>query len=89
MNPDYPLHSSPRDWPEDSAHENGNYLNSCCGCKLTFIGHKRRVVCHVCHDIEQTRQAKLTPEERMREGQAFIEAAREFFAKTLDKPAQG
>lgn len=37
-----------RDWPEDLAHENGNYTNTCVSCKERFIGYKRRVVCKVC-----------------------------------------
>lgn len=36
------------DWPEDSAHENGNYLCRCSFCERTFIGHKRRVICKKC-----------------------------------------
>jgi len=39
---------SDRDWPEDSAHENGNYLCNCGACKKTFFGHKRRVRCKQC-----------------------------------------
>lgn len=36
------------DWPEDAAHENGNYQCQCCECGKVFIGHKRRVVCKAC-----------------------------------------
>jgi hypothetical protein len=39
---------SPRDWPEDFGHENGNYSCTCRGCGETFIGHKRRVFCKQC-----------------------------------------
>lgn len=39
----------PRDWTEDASHENGNYTNTCGTCGKTFIGHKRRVTCKVCH----------------------------------------
>ena len=46
----FPLASSVRDWPEDFEHENGNYVCKCCECKLTFFGHKRRVVCKTCSD---------------------------------------
>jgi len=35
-------------WPEDFAHENGNYDNKCCHCGRIFRGHKRRVTCKVC-----------------------------------------
>jgi len=37
-----------RDFPEDFKHENGNYECKCSYCGLTFIGHKRRVICRVC-----------------------------------------
>jgi len=38
-----------RSWPEDAAHENGSYFNTCrTGCGRVFIGHKRRVTCKVC-----------------------------------------
>ena len=37
-----------RDWPEDAAHENGNYLNRCWECNETFMGYKRRTTCRRC-----------------------------------------
>lgn len=37
-----------RDWPEDFEHENGEYMNTCCECKNTFTGHKRRFICKAC-----------------------------------------
>lgn len=37
-----------RDWTEDFEHENGEYMNTCCECKNTFTGHKRRFICKVC-----------------------------------------
>jgi len=37
-----------RDWPEDFAHENGEYMNTCHACGNTFMGYKRRVTCKVC-----------------------------------------
>jgi len=37
-----------RDWEEDMKHENGNNMNVCRACKKTFIGHKRRLICHKC-----------------------------------------
>lgn len=42
--------SSARNWVEDYQHENGMYINSCVGCKLPFMGHKRRVTCKECAD---------------------------------------
>lgn len=43
-----PGKDSPRNWPEDFSHENGNYFNECMGCGEQFIGHKRRPYCKVC-----------------------------------------
>jgi len=40
--------NSPRNWTEDSEHENGSYQCKCCECGEFFIGHKRRVICKVC-----------------------------------------
>lgn len=37
-----------RDWQEDFNHENGQYQNVCCHCKLSFIGYKRRPSCKEC-----------------------------------------
>jgi hypothetical protein len=36
------------DWPEDAAHENGNYQNICYECGNKFVGHKGRLTCKVC-----------------------------------------
>ncbi len=36
------------DYPEDSAHENGNYSNKCAVCGNRFIGNKRRYACRRC-----------------------------------------
>lgn len=49
-NPLLPDRNSPKNWPEDFPHENGNYVRVCCLCKDYFMGHKRRVVCKVCQD---------------------------------------
>lgn len=40
--------TKPCDWPEDFAHENGNYMNTCVHCRSLFYGHKRRASCKVC-----------------------------------------
>jgi hypothetical protein len=45
--------NDPRDWASDAAHENGNYLNNCAICGKEFRGHKRRVVCRVCVDVDE------------------------------------
>lgn len=34
-----------RNWIEDFAHENGNYINTCFFCDHQFLGHKRRNLC--------------------------------------------
>lgn len=39
---------SERDWTEDFALDNGNYLSRCVKCKSRFLGHKRRAVCKSC-----------------------------------------
>jgi hypothetical protein len=53
---------SARDWTEDFAHENGNYMCRCCVCKRLFAGHKRRVVCKVC--ATTAAPAKVVPADR-------------------------
>lgn len=49
-----------RDWPEDAVSDpdNGAYNCQCIVCKLSFIGHKRRLICKICHekDIEETQK---------------------------------
>lgn len=42
------LEREARPWPADFSHENGNYECICAVCKLTFVGHKRRVICRKC-----------------------------------------
>lgn len=54
-----PLLNSPKNWPEDFPHENGNYHCHCCICGSYFIGHKRRVVCKECVAVSKE-NAKLT-----------------------------
>jgi hypothetical protein len=44
---------SNRDWREDFSHENGNYQCRCVTCEQSFIGHKRRVLCKLCHNKKQ------------------------------------
>lgn len=43
-----PSRDNPRNWPEDFAHENGEYFCTCGSCGNTFIGHKRRGTCKIC-----------------------------------------
>lgn len=42
------FYDSPKNWPEDYIHENGNYVNKCCKCNGYFYGHKRRPICKEC-----------------------------------------
>jgi hypothetical protein len=44
--------AGPRDWPEDFKHDNGQYLNTCCGCNQIFTGYKRRIECKLCAKTE-------------------------------------
>jgi hypothetical protein len=57
MTPDH-KHIADRDWPEDFAMENGNYMCRCRLCKETFAGHKRRLACKSCDQPN----AKAAPE---------------------------
>ena len=43
-----PTTNRPGDWPEDFAHENGNYQCYCIYCGEMFYGHKRRMRCKAC-----------------------------------------
>ena len=44
---------NPKDWPEDFAHENGEYYCRCYVCNETFTGYKRRVICKECANKNQ------------------------------------
>lgn len=68
------------DWPEDNGHENGQYFNQCVCCGSDFIGHKRRHVCHVCHDKAEEHFASLTPDEQKALRQKQADAIREYYA---------
>lgn len=47
--------TSSKDWPEDAAEENGNYLCVCVSCDHVFRGHKRRVICKECASSSSTK----------------------------------
>lgn len=49
-----------RNWTEDFGHENGQYLNGCTTCGLSFVGHKRRFTCKTCAASPE-REAATTP----------------------------
>ena len=42
-----------RDWEGDFQMENGNYECLCIACKRPFIGHKRRLLCFECYNIQK------------------------------------
>lgn len=42
----------PRDFPEDFNNENGKYLCTCRICHLSFVGHKKRIICKECLNKE-------------------------------------
>ncbi len=48
--------AKPEDWPEDFYHDNGQYFNSCCVCRNTFTGHKRRWMCKLCKTKRETNE---------------------------------
>lgn len=69
--------SAERDWPEDFARENGNYLCRCFSCGESFIGHKRRVTCKKCADEAAAWWASLMPEQAASEREKQQQAVRE------------
>ena len=73
------------DWPEDAAHENGNYMNNCCECKQTFIGYKRRVVCKKCHIKNELKWNALTPEQQEAEKLENLKAIEKFYKERNEK----
>ena len=81
MSPLMPIVYGPRDWPEDHGHENGDYFNECCHCNETFMGHKRRVSCHVCVDKARAAWAALNPEEKEEKTRQTIEEINRFYAE--------
>ena len=44
----FPVIENGFNFPEDAAHENGNYQCTCFKCGQLFIAHKRRVRCKKC-----------------------------------------
>lgn len=70
------------DWPEDSAHENGNYFNKCVSCDVDFVGHKLRHICRKCHYEAKARYDALTPEERAAFDEKRNAEIRAFFDRT-------
>lgn len=50
----FDIGSSERNWHDDAALDNGQYLGVCRVCGKKFIGHKRRVECRQCAKAEET-----------------------------------
>lgn len=63
----------PRDWPEDFAHENGQYMCHCAECSERFFGHKRRRICKVCDNADRG----FTPIPRISKDVTFLRIAYE------------
>lgn len=61
-----------RNWVEDFTHENGNYLLRCHSCAESFLGHKRRFTCKLCHDNPPDEAAKNIAKEKIKK--SFTEA---------------
>lgn len=79
---------SDRDWPEDAAHENGQYQCQCVTCKEYFIGNKRRQLCKKCADEAAAWWASLTPEQHAIETAKKEEEIHEWFALHNTKARQ-
>lgn len=59
-------HNPARDWSEDFADENGNYMNTCHSCQKVFFGYKRRVTCKLCAPPRpETVEVPVLPDESM------------------------
>lgn len=72
-------------WPEDFSHENGNYNNTCCMCKIVFVGHKRRYICRVCATPESVRSETaglraliVKKDEALRDSKEMIDIVADF-----------
>ncbi len=76
---------TPRDYPEDFPHENGNYLNKCCVCKNSFAGHKRRVVCKVCSEASEREWNALTKEQQFERAKENHKKAMNWVDKQMEK----
>jgi len=64
MNIYFELIDDPRSYPEDSAGENGNYMNICCSCDKDFVGNKHRMICKTCQKENKEKWDSLTEEEQ-------------------------
>lgn len=48
-----------RNFPEDYSQENGNYINMCRDCGLSFRGNKHRIWCKMCDEPNWEELAKI------------------------------
>lgn len=78
---------SPHDWAEDASHENGKYKSQCCQCDVTFIGHKRRVVCKRCTKVNQETWDAMTEPQRQNALAAMNKAVTDAVKKFKSKAA--
>lgn len=75
-----------RDWAEDFAHENGNYMCRCSACGNTFSGHKRRILCKLCAHPAAPQQGEDS-QEAMKQSEALAWKALEAASNILDRRA--
>lgn len=73
--------AGPHDWPEDVADDNGQYQHRCLQCAASFVGHKHRLVCHVCEDENKRRWDAMSEAEQDAARKRFAEIAAEVFGK--------
>jgi len=59
------LHIESLDFVEDFSEENGCYQNNCIRCRQTFLGHKYRRICKICHGTNT--KSEMTTDERVAE----------------------
>lgn len=55
----FTMRKGPKDWQEDYRCENGNYRKKCLTCGEIFYGHKRRMQCKECYEIEVAKRSQL------------------------------
>ena len=72
----------PHDWPEDFADDNGRYEHECFQCHTQFVGHKHRLVCHVCEDENKRRWDTMTEAEQEAARKRFAQVAAEVFGRS-------
>jgi hypothetical protein len=69
------------DWPEDFAHDNGNYMCHCVTCLNYFTGYKRRIICKVCANKAKAEWDAMTPEQQLIQTRENEEAVKQWLSK--------